>query len=414
MSLEIKVEESKVVLEYFPEMGGPDAYVELLEEREYMKIYNTFSISRENVIRVEGDFVIISIGIVDGKYNRILADVLGTQRDYCFDNKIRLGKKDFVGVRKTSILYMLDKLISSENEAIYIDSIDEELNIDNHISYSEYRKFQKAIPHDAELTKYIQMRAATVFSGIFPNADHTIKEHDKWLEHIEKTIKKKIRIEDNVVKLDYLHALDYKKLIEIRSKLKYYIDNCDAYEEDVFQKAISEIVCFIFPKYLYAVREVQFKGFDAHDKRPDFVLIDYNGMIDFMEIKKPSVKLINVRTYRNNYSPSHELSGATQQVEKYIACIQRHAEEWESKTPLKIVKVIPEKMHLRVVNPQGLIIMGDASSFSQNQRKDFELIKRQYKHVTEIITYDDLLGRVDNMILALSSYASQSETGHNS
>lgn len=32
---------------------------------------------------------------------------------------------------------------------------------------------------------------------------------------------------------------------------------------------------------------------------------------------------------------------------------------------------------------------------------DFELIRRQYKHIAEIMSYDDLLQRIDNIIAAL-------------
>ena len=48
--------------------------------------------------------------------------------------------------------------------------------------------------------------------------------------------------------------------------------------------------------------------------------------------------------------------------------------------------------------------MGNASEFKISEKKDFELIKRQYKHITEIITYDDLILRLDNMIAALEQY----------
>jgi len=179
--------------------------------------------------------------------------------------------------------------------------------------------------------------------------------------------------------------------------------------EASFQQAISEIVRFIFPKYLYAVREVRFKGIDANDKQPDFVLIDYNGMIDFLEIKRPSAKLINVTQYRNNYSPSRELSGTVQQIEKYITCINRHATDWEKEAPKKIKDSIPAGVEIKVINPQGLIILGDAREFTITQKRDFELIKRQYKNVSEIISYDDLLTRLDNMIEALEPYAAKNE-----
>ena len=38
---------------------------------------------------------------------------------------------------------------------------------------------------------------------------------------------------------------------------------------------------------------------------------------------------------------------------------------------------------------------------SVEQQKDFELIKRQYKHVADIMTYDDLAQRLRNIIASL-------------
>lgn len=53
--------------------------------------------------------------------------------------------------------------------------------------------------------------------------------------------------------------------------------------------------------------------------------------------------------------------------------------------------------------------MGDAKEFSISQKRDFELIKWQYKSVSEIISYDDLLTRLDNMIEALEPYVTKNE-----
>lgn len=36
-----------------------------------------------------------------------------------------------------------------------------------------------------------------------------------------------------------------------------------------------------------------------------------------------------------------------------------------------------------------------------NKKKDFELIKRQYKHITDIMTYDDLVIRLENIVNSL-------------
>lgn len=39
---------------------------------------------------------------------------------------------------------------------------------------------------------------------------------------------------------------------------------------------------------------------------------------------------------------------------------------------------------------------------NEEERRDFDLIRRQYSRVTDIITYDDLLDRLDRMIQSVS------------
>mgnify|MGYP000383250732 CR=1 FL=1 len=55
---------------------------------------------------------------------------------------------------------------------------------------------------------------------------------------------------------------------------------------------------------------------------------------------------------------------------------------------------LPDGVKIKIVNPQGFIIMGRELGLSPSQTKDFEVIKRQYRHVLDIITYDDLLRRL--------------------
>jgi len=39
--------------------------------------------------------------------------------------------------------------------------------------------------------------------------------------------------------------------------------------------------------------------------------------------------------------------------------------------------------------------MGRTKGLSKEQMQDFEVIKRKYKNVIDIITYDDLIGRLE-------------------
>ena len=63
---------------------------------------------------------------------------------------------------------------------------------------------------------------------------------------------------------------------------------------------------------------------------------------------------------------------------------------------------MPKGIVPQVVNPQGILLLGRSNNFNEQQARDFELIKRQYKNVADIMTYDDLVARFERIILALS------------
>lgn len=63
--------------------------------------------------------------------------------------------------------------------------------------------------------------------------------------------------------------------------------------------------------------------------------------------------------------------------------------------------MLPPAVEIQVVNPQGVLMLGRSNEFNKQQQQDFELIKRQYKHVADIMTYDDLAMRLKNIISAI-------------
>lgn len=67
----------------------------------------------------------------------------------------------------------------------------------------------------------------------------------------------------------------------------------------------------------------------------------------------------------------------------------------------KLAVLLPERMEIKIINPQGILLAGRSNEFTEEQKQDFELIKRQYKHVVDIMTYDDLLFRLGNIIKSL-------------
>jgi Shedu protein SduA, C-terminal len=131
------------------------------------------------------------------------------------------------------------------------------------------------------------------------------------------------------------------------------------------------------------------------EKYLDFLLVDSNGNTDLIEIKKPFENAIMTKgCYRDNYIPLRELSGAVMQIEKYVYYLNRWSYEGEKYLTEKYKKELPNGFEIKITNPSGIIIMGREKNLSIDQKRDFEVVKRKYKNVVDIITYDNLLERL--------------------
>ena len=127
-------------------------------------------------------------------------------------------------------------------------------------------------------------------------------------------------------------------------------------------------------------------------------MVDTNGFLDILEIKKADVRILT--WYRNNYAASREFSGAVQQIEKYIYCLTKY-DRAQSDVSKKIKDKLPPHLDLQIVNPQGILLLGRSNQFNKQQKQDFEILKRQYKHIADIMTYDDLVSRLKNVVYSL-------------
>ena len=64
-------------------------------------------------------------------------------------------------------------------------------------------------------------------------------------------------------------------------------------------------------------------------------------------------------------------------------------------------------MQIRITNPKAMIILGrdrrqdGAPALESAQTFDLEIIKRKYANMMDIMTYDDLLRRLENIIDSL-------------
>ena len=391
-SISFELSESKLILCYIPAMGINDIKKRLLNE-EGFQIKNTFFVTKELLYGVsDAEYELegtlrFCIGQVGDEYTLLNSNVIGTEHSFFLGNEINLKPEMFVAYRNISILRKIDNLIQRD---FYIGG---DWETHNGISKETYYDLLKKFPKTAELDKYAHNRIANILKDYFPECDKYETIYDKFIESRNSNVaspssslsKYNLRIELEQFSVAYQ---------ELKDMLSYY----EAIDEKQWQSKIHNILQLLYPKYICCVREIKFQGIDKYYKQPDFMLVDANGFVDILEIKKADVLVLT--KYRNNYVASRELSGAIQQVEKYIFCLNT-SDKAKKDVTNKLFAHLPASVNVNIVNPQGILILGRSNEFSIKQKQDFELIKRQYKHVADIMTYDDLAQRLNNIIASL-------------
>lgn len=382
----------ELILCYAPVMGI-DGLLEQLSSGKKISIKHTFNVARDllrNLNEEEYDLeetLCFCIGQVGDIYTLLEAEVLGTDHSFYFGNEIKLKPEMFVAYRNISILRKIDELIERD---FYIGGDWED---HNGISKETFDDLISKFPKTAELDKYAHKRIANIIKDYFPECDKYEAIYEKFIES-----KKGSYIMPTLPISKYNIQIEFEQFTVAYQELMDMLDHYEAFGEKQWQEKVHNILQLLYPKYICYAREIRFNGIGKHDKQPDFLLVDSNGFVDVLEIKKADVLVLT--KYRNNYVASRELSGAIQQIEKYIYCLNS-SDKAKEDVASKLSPYLPKSINTSVVNPQGILLLGRSNEFNNQQRQDFELIKRQYKHVADIMTYDELATRVKNILASL-------------
>lgn len=379
-----------LILCYAPAMGT-DGLLERLSSGKELSIKHTFLVSQKllrNSNEEKFDFeetLRFCVGKVGDTYTQLDPDVIGTDHSFYFGNEIKLKAEMFTAYRNISILRKIDEMIERD---FYIGG-----DWENHngISKETFDDLLGKFPKTAELDKYAHHRIANILKDYFPECD---KYEEIYYKYIAVSKSARSKNESNYVS-EYNLQIELEQFRVAYQDLQRMLGEYEAIDEKQWQAKIHNILQLLYPKYICCAREIKFHGIGKHDKQPDFLLVDANGFVDVLEIKKADITVLT--KYRNNYVASREVSGAIQQIEKYIYCLNS-SDKAKSDIFSKLKPMLPPKVDLQVVNPQGLLILGRSNEFNKQQHQDFELIKRQYKHVADIMTYDDLAMRLKNII----------------
>lgn len=378
-------------------LRGAEDLLAWLDEKDSYWIKHTFLVTRallRESDEEEYDFeetLRFCVGQIGDAYTHIDSDVIGTDHQFYFANDISLKPEMFVAHRNISVLKKIDRVIEHD---FYIGGNWEE---NGGIPAEAFQDLIKTFPKSAELDRYANSRISSIVKEFLPECD---KYCEIFNQYIEKKSGLKVRgTNSNPAKTNL--EIELAQFSAASLQLEEMLSASEAIPESRWQEKIQDILRLLYPKYILCTREISFKGVDGYDKRPDYILVDTNGFVDILEIKRPDVPVLTKQaSYRNNYVPVRELAGAVQQIEKYIFCLTS-LEASQKDVLKKLTALLPDGVKPEIVNPQGILLLGRSNHFNEQQRRDFELIKRQYKNIADIMTYDDLARRLKNIISSL-------------
>ena len=328
------------------------------------------------------------LGVLEEDYYKISKEILGLKHDLLLDGDMKIAAGTFIAHRDISVFSKIDDLIE---EPIIVGGINESA-----IPLADFELLLKTFPTSTELTHYARTRIARVLKDYFG----TISDAESQLNyHLNRKKKLPIESRDTIVSNFELQKFEYV-YVELESMLA----DADSYTEKNWQTKILKLLLFVFPKYIAVLENVHIKDFyskpnQVTDRYIDLMLVDANGSVDIIEVKKPfSNALISRHRYRDNYTPRKELAGSVMQAEKYLF----HLNKWGRAGEHEIHNIrkgeLPTEIELKITNPKAMILLGRDNDFDGDHRFDFEIIRRKYANMLDIMTYDDLLRRVANII----------------
>lgn len=325
-----------------------------------------------------------SLGTSLGEYYLIRADVLNLKHDLKISRELEIKKSTFIAEDGESIFKKIDSVI----EQPIIVGGDEA----GAIPLDEFENLLKNFPTKTEIKHYVGARIQRVLGDYFEtiqDSELKLKNHLERKNKVLSNPKPSLIAEYEIAKFEYYHA----RLLEM-------LDTAESYVELDWQNKIIEIILVLFPKYISVLKNVAIKDFYSDKKKTknrfiDLALVDANGNLDIIEIKRPfDSAVLSKAKYRDNHTPHKELSGAIMQAEKYLFHLSKWGVEGEKILNKKHSSSLLNEISLKITNPKILLIIGRSSEFCEQQLFDFELIKRKYANVIDIITYDDLLERL--------------------
>ncbi|BCW89712.1 hypothetical protein sos41_28780 [Alphaproteobacteria bacterium SO-S41] len=399
-------------VKYTPDIQGPAWIKSELSKHGSITISRVFSFLADDVVsepdgdpfeeNAEYEF---RFATIIGEYLKIEGRIFGIIPNIFLHKNIPLSRKLFAAERNVSIFLRISKILNSTDDIIIGG------DHPSAIPYAEFENLLKKFPNTLELDRYANARVADILGDYLDNMKDARRVYEDYLSKTRAFIK------ENPLRQEELLHLEVHKYKLIRKTITGWLTSGANRSESDWQNMILQFILLIFPKYVAVLRNVKINDYytspgSVHHRYIDIALIDASGNIDLIEIKKPTLDMLLGKTiYRGNSVPSRVLTYTVMQAEKYLFHLNKWGIKGEELLTKKYRSALPSDLKIRITSPKSIVILGrdrlpsGDPAFDENQGFDFDVIKRKYSNLIDIMSYDDLLRRLDNIIASLETRA---------
>lgn len=368
---------------------------ENIEQNINFKLAKIFDLNSTKLIQVNSDQTSDSLGedykeysfIIGnriGKWFKLDNDVLGLKYNCYISSEADIVVDYFLTGTNINVLKKITDLINTD---LYIGP-----DKDSNLILEEFENLISLFPTAYEIGLYRDARVTSVLRNYFDNVSDKKHLYEKYLNKKfdgKQLSTGKIK---NIVR--ETEILKYEAILQ---SLKEMLKNENEYTENDWQNQIVDLITILFPKYIKVIKELKFKDVNDKNRRLDFGLIDFDGNLDILEIKKSaSIDILAKGLYRDNYIANRDLIGSVMQIEKYIYYLNKGGHSLSNRLNDKYSRDLG--LEINITNPKGIILLGRSNNLTRFQKNDFELIKRKYNNIVDILTYDNLIERVEKII----------------
>lgn len=309
--------------------------------------------------------------------------------------------------------YKINKFTISKEDKKDFRKVKDGYNVT--IPYTDFAKY-KAEMIQIDTERRINKRKATnhflalLFPKYFEMEEDSInRKKNQFISGLDINIISKLSKNELLQLQDFVFYMLDNKYIDVSKKIgliSAYKRNVDTlvvdeairrFEENIKKNAsesdwgkyIQQYLFLLETKYVKVIPELNLST--CTWRKVDFAYIDYQGYLDLFEIKKPTTPLLCRNTDRGNYYWHADAVKAIAQAEKYLFASERKASILSEDIKRE------SNEDITVVKPKAYLIIGSSEQLiNDNMRDDFRILRGSLKNI-EIILYDELFERFQNL-----------------